>query len=336
MEKIIVSTEYQEFIESIKERILHARHRAVHAVNTELINLYYAIGKQICVAQKETNWGDGLIGQIEQDLKLAFPGMLGFSRRNLLYMKQFYLFLVKDEKVQQLVAQIPWGHIILIMTKIKDMQEALFYVQKTIENSWSRVILDHQIDLKLYARQGKLLSNFEQTIEPHELDIVVASFKESYILDFLQLEELAKEKDMEKAMMQHVCAFMLEFGRGFAFVGKQFKLNVGDQEFFVDLLFYHYILKRFVVIELKTSEFKPEYAGQIGFYITAIDRDVKGEHDKGTIGLIICKTKHATIVEYALGSSTHPLGVAEYKLSELPSDIASYLPSEDDIRYITK
>ncbi len=333
-QKITISKDYQEFIYSIKQNILQARRIAVRKVNSELINLYYSIGKQIFLKQKETNWGDDLIGQMEQDLKQAFPEVSGFSRRNLNYMRQFYAFLGEDIKMQQLVAQIPWGHIVLVILKITDKEEAVFYIQKTIENFWSRVILDHQIDLKLYQRQGKLISNFKNTIDAKELDLIKESFKESYVLDFLQLETEAKERDFEKALTQHISAFILEFGKGFAFVGKQYKLTVGEQEFFIDLLFYNYILKRFVIVELKTTEFKPEYAGQIGFYITAINKDIKTESDKETIGLIICKSKNKTVVEYALSSSSHPTGVAEYKLSELPADIASCFPSEEEIGMI--
>jgi predicted nuclease of restriction endonuclease-like (RecB) superfamily len=335
LRKIIITKEYQDFISSIKKSVLQARNIAVRKVNSELINLYYLIGKEIFLKQKETGWGDNLIGQIEKDLKEAFPDMSGFSRTNLFYMKKFFGFFGKTEKVPQLVGQIPWGHIRLILDKIKDKSEAIFYIQKTIENSWSRVILEHQIELNLYARQGKLQSNFDTKIEKKDLNDVKEAFKENYILDFLQLEDEAKEKDLEKSLIKHISHFILEFGKGFAFIGQQHKLTVDDQEFFIDLLFYNYILKRFVVVELKTTEFKPEYIGQIGFYITVVDRDIKTKSDKGTIGLIICKSKNKTVVEYALANSNHPTGVAEYKLSELPADIVACFPSEEEIIFIT-
>ena len=332
--KIIITKEYQDFINSIKQSVLQARNIAVRKVNSELINLYYSIGKEIFLKQKETNWGDDLIGQIEKDLKKAFPEMTGFSRRNLIYMRKFFEFFGEDKFVPQAVAQIPWGHIRLILDKIKGKPEAVFYTQKTIENSWSRVILEHQIELNLYARQGKLQSNFDKQIEKKDLDDVKEAFKENYILDFLQLEAEAKEKDIEKALVKHISHFILEFGKGFAFIGRQYKLTVDDQEFFIDLLFYNYILKRFVIVELKTTEFKPEHIGQIGFYITAVDRNIKTESDKGTIGLIICKSKNKTVVEYALANSNHPTGVAEYKLSELPPEIAACFPSKEEITFI--
>jgi len=198
--KIIITKEYQNFIQSIKQNILQARSTAVRKVNSELINLYYFIGKEISLKQRESNWGDNLIGQVEKDLKESFPEMTGFSRRNLIYMRKFYEFSAEDKFVQQLAAQIPWWHIVLIMTKIKDKSEAVFYIQKTIENSWSRVILEHQIELNLYARQRRLQSNFDKQIDKKDLDDVKGAFKESYILDFLQLEGKAKEKDLEKTI----------------------------------------------------------------------------------------------------------------------------------------
>ena len=267
--------------------------------------------------------------KIEQDLKETFPEMSGFSRANLFYMKKFYVFFGEKEKIPQAVGQIPWGHVRLILDKIKNLTEAEFYINKTIENSWSRAILQHQIELNLFARKGKLQSNFENTVSLSELNLIQESFKESYIFDFLNLSQKAKEKDLEKALIEHISHLLLEFGRGFAFVGKQYKIVVGDDEFFIDLLFYNYILKRFVVIELKITDFKPEYIGQIGFYMTAVDKQIKTETDKETIGLIICKSKNKTVVEYALANSDRPTGVAEYKLTQLPAEIAEVLPDEE-------
>ena len=222
----------------------------------------------------------------------------------------------------------------MLLAKVKNKKEATFYIQKTIENSWSRVILDHQISLDLYHRSGKLIANFDTTIENNDIEFVKNPFKENYILDFLQLSESSKEKDLEAALVKNISEFLMEMGKGFAFIGKQYKVTVGGQEFFIDLMFYNYRLKRFVVIELKTTEFKPEYIGKLGFYVTAIDRDVKMETDKATIGLLICKTKNDTVVEYALNNN-QPTGIAEYKMfSELPSDIASCLPSDKDIQEI--
>jgi predicted nuclease of restriction endonuclease-like (RecB) superfamily len=329
-----ISPDYTEFISSVKASIRSSQQIAIRRVNTELINLYYSIGKQIALKQKEAAWGDDLIGQMERDLKLEFPSVTGFSRVNLFYMKRFYIFFGESEIVPQLVEQMPWGHIRLIIDKKLELEEAYFYIQKTIENSWSRVILDHQIDSKLYQRQGKLAQNFDSAVNDGDVEVLKDSFKESYVLDFLELTDQAKERNIEQALENNMTRFLMELGKGFAFVGRQYKLEVGGQEFFVDLLFYNYILKRFIVIELKAGDFKPEYTGQIGFYITAIDRQVKSESDKDTIGLIICKTKNKTMVEYALSTTTKPTGVAEYKLKDLPENISDYLPNDEEIQQI--
>jgi len=330
----IISPEYIEFISSVKASIRSSQQIAIRRVNTELISLYYSIGKQIALKQKESEWGDDLIGQMERDLKLEFQNVTGFSRVNLFYMKRFYIFFGESEIVPQLVEQMPWGHIRLIIDKKLELEEAYFYIQKTIDNGWSRVILDHQIDSKLYQRQGKLAQNFDSVVSDGDVEVLKDSFKESYVLDFLELTGQAKERNIEQALENNMTRFLMELGKGFAFVGRQYKLEVGGQEFFVDLLFYNYILKRFIVIELKAGEFKPEYTGQIGFYITAIDRQVKSESDKDTIGLIICKTKNKTMVEYALSTTNKPTGVAEYKLKDLPENISDYLPNDEEIQQI--
>ncbi|MEI7621908.1 MAG: PDDEXK nuclease domain-containing protein [Candidatus Moraniibacteriota bacterium] len=330
--EFLATQDYRTLITQIKQSIQQARSRAIRSVNSELVGLYYKIGKQIVQKQENSNWGEDLIGQIEIDLKLAFPDLSGFSRRNLNYMRKLYIFFGGVEKVPQLVAQIPWGHIRLILDKIKNYAEAEFYVRKTIENSWSRVMLDHQIDLRLFQRQGKIISNFKATVEAQEVALIQEAFKESYVLDFLGLDAESKERDLEQALIENMTNFMLELGKGFAFAGKQFKLTVGGQEFFVDLLFYNYLLNRFVVVELKTTEFKPEYVGQLGFYLTAIDRDVKNQQDGETIGLLICKNKNNTVVEYALAGNGKPAGVAQYQLfADLPAEVQKYLPTEDEL-----
>jgi predicted nuclease of restriction endonuclease-like (RecB) superfamily len=328
-----LSPEYTKFLEFIKQEIIQARNKAIRSVNNELINLYFFLGKEIVLKQENSHWGDDLIGQIEKDIKKDLPNIKGFSRSNLFYMKKFYLFFQENQKIPQLVGQIPWGHIRVLLDKLEDKSESFFYIQKTLENSWSRTILEHQISLNLYARQGKILSNFDAVLPVHEQQFIQEQFKKSYILDFLDLSEKVKEKELEKMILQNISDFLLEMGKGFAFVGKQHKLTVRQKEFFVDLLFYNYILKRFVVIELKTTEFKPEHLGQIGFYIATVDKDIKTPDDKGTIGLIICKTKDTAVVEYALSNTQYPTGIAEYKfLSELPKDIREVLPSETEIQ----
>jgi predicted nuclease of restriction endonuclease-like (RecB) superfamily len=331
MSLITTDKEYKQFIQNLKIEVKQARLKAVRSVNTQLIELYYNIGKKIVQKQAETNWGDNLIGQIEIDLKKEFPDITGFTRRNLLYMRKMHLFFGEVEKVPQAVAQIPWGHIRVILDKLQDLDEATFYIQETINNSWSRVILEHQIELGLYKRQGKTISNFEGSIEPKDLEAVNSAFKDPYIFDFLNLSSDLKERDLEQALIDNITSFLLEMGKGFAFIGRQYKLTVAGDEFFIDLLFYNYILKRFVVIELKTTKFEPEFAGKLGFYLTAVDRQVKTETDKETIGLLICKDKNSLVVDYAIGGKDKPMAVAEYKLSEMPSEFANCLPSKEEI-----
>ena len=331
----INTTDYKKFIQELKENIKTSRNIALLRVNEELIKLYFNIGKKISQKQKESKWGDDLIGKIEKDLKQEFSNIKGFSRRNLIYMKKMYTFF-EEEIMPQAVAQIPWGHIRLILDKIKHKEEALFYVKETIEHGWSRVVLEHQIELNLYQRKGNLVSNFQNTIKKEEINLIQNSFKENYILDFLDLKEDFKERDLEDALITNISNFLIELGKGFAFVGRQKKITIGGDEFFIDLLFYNYVLKRFIVIEIKTSKFKPEHLGQISFYINAIDKDIKGEHDKETIGLLICKSKNKTVVEYALSNNKKPLGVAEYYLKDFPVEIKNYLPSERDLEEVLK
>lgn len=329
------SPDYQELLVKIKHNIETTRHLVFQRVNSSLVGLYYEIGRQIVEKQKLTSWGDNLIGQIEIDLKKEFPKLSGFSRSNLFYMKKLFVFFGEGANIPQPVGQIPWGHIRLVLDRIKDRYEADFYLKKTLQNSWSRTILDHQIDLDLYKREGNIQNNFVKTVDKKDLDLLKNSFKENYVLDFLGMTEDIKERKLEQLLVDNISNFILEMGKGFAFVGKQYKITVDDKEFFIDLLFYNFILKRFIVIELKTTEFKPEYLGQIGFYLTTIDKNVKTESDKDSIGLIICKNKNKTIVEYALQNFQKPTGVAEYKLAQIPSEIAEYLPNEEDIQNLT-
>lgn len=336
MVEIIIDEDYKKFISDLKENIRISRTKALLKVNEELIKLYYNIGEKLVLKQKDSNWGDNFIGQIEKDLKKEFPDMKGFSRRNLIYMKNLYKFVGYDEKMQQLVAQIPWGHIILILTKIKDKDEALFYIEKTINNFWSRIILEHQIELDLYSRKGNIVNNFKETMSKEHCDLVLNSFKEDYILDFLDLKKEFKERELENALISNISNFLIELGKGFAFVGRQKKMIVGGEEFYIDLLFYNYILKRFIVIEIKTNLFKPEHLGQLNFYLNVIDTDFKTSDDKETIGLLICKSKNETVVEYALINNKNPLGIAQYKLSKLPIGIEKYFPSQNELKEVLK
>jgi predicted nuclease of restriction endonuclease-like (RecB) superfamily len=333
MTNYILTKEYKTFFHKIKENIQRSRQIAILKINNELINLYYNLGKEIYLKQKESDWGSNLIGQIEKDLKKEFPNVKGFSRRNLFYMKKFYLFF-KTENVPQLVAQLPWNQVRIILDKIKNKKEALFYIQESINNTWSKVLLEHQIELNLYERKGKINNNFLKTLPKKDSNFIQNYFKENYILDFLNVSEEFDEKELENAIVSNITKFLIELGKGFAFIGKQFKIIVGNKDFYIDLLFYNYILKRFIVIELKTKEFKPEYLGQIGFYINVINKNIKKNNDDETIGLLICKSKNKTIVEYALLNNKQPLGIAEYKLSKIPKNISKYLPNKEDFKKI--
>jgi predicted nuclease of restriction endonuclease-like (RecB) superfamily len=334
MSNNINNNEYIEFINDIKTTIVKANIKVVRTINSSLIELYYEIGQLLTKKQIESKWGDSVIDNIEKDLKISFPNLKGFSRRNLFYMKKLVRFVNEDEIVQRAVALIPWGHAISIMESNLSKEKSLFYINKSIENSWSRTILELQIESNLFARQGSLPNNFEKTLDIKDLDVIRQTFKDPYILDFLELDTEHKERDLEQALVSNITKFLLELGIGFAFVGQQYKITVSTQEFFVDLLFYHIHLKRYVVIELKTKEFKPDQVGQIGFYITAINRQIKREDDNNTIGIIICKNKDDIIVEYALDSTAHPTGVSTFTVAE--QEIIKELPTSNDFDKIIK
>ena len=329
----LITDEYQDFLNSIKQNIQNARIKTIRSVNSELINLYLDLGRQISDKQKQSKWGDDLITQIEIDLRLEYPEMSGFSRRNLFYMKKVYEFLNKNNLVQLPIALIPWGHINTLIDKNKEPKEFEFYVQKTIQNNWSRAVLINGISLGLYQRQGSIVNNFEKAIESDQIEMVNETFKDPYIFEFLNLGQTYKERELEDALVDNLSKLLLELGQGFAFVGRQYKLTVSQREFFVDLLFYHTILKRYVIIELKTTEFKPEYSGQLNFYITAIDEQVKQNDDNSTIGIIICQDKDNLIVEYSLKGQLQPIGVAQYQLtSELPKELEGKLPTANQLK----
>jgi len=325
---------YISFINEIKQKIKQAQIKAAIKVNEELLRLYWDIAKEIVKRQKESKWGDGIIEKISNDLKKEFPNLKGFSRTNLLYMKKWYLFW-SDEKVPQVVDeifQIPWGHNREIITKCKTIDEALFYVKQTIKNGYSRAVLVHQIESNLYSRNKKALNNFDKHLPSIQSDLAKEITKDPYCFDFLTLSEAYNEKELENALMENLTKFLLELGSGFAFVGRQFRLEIEGDEFFIDLLFYHIKLKCYVVIELKTTKFKPEYTGKLNFYITAVDNILKDKNDNPTIGLLICKSKNNTVVEYALKNINSPMGISEYKLSkELPSKLKNALPSIKEI-----
>jgi predicted nuclease of restriction endonuclease-like (RecB) superfamily len=290
------------------------------------------MGKMIVERQANTNWGDALIQQVAKDLKTEFPAVAGFSRSNLYAMKQFYLFY-KDapEFVQQLVGQIPWGHHIVILQKTKHIEIAIFYIRAILENNWSRNILGIQIETNLYERQGAAIHNFERTLPAPQSDLARETLKDPYIFDFLTLEKNIQEIDFERQLVAHITQFLLELGKGFAFIGRQYEIKVGKKDYRIDLLFYHTKLHAYIVVELKMGEFQPEYIGKLNFYLSAVDDMLKSGNDQPTIGILLCKNKDKIEVEYALRDIHKPIGVSEFRFNELPDNIKSLMPTVTEL-----
>lgn len=323
---------YSEWLADLKSRIHNAQQRATLAVNRELVLLYWQIGRDILTRQAKQGWGARVIDRLAHDLRAAFPEMKGFSRANLMYMRAFAEAWPDQSIVQQAVGQLPWGHNLVLLTKLKDRDMRLAYADSAIKHGWSRNVLNIHIETRLIERQGKAITNFETSLPKPLSDLARESLKDPYRLDFLGLSREADEREIENALVRHVTQFLLELGAGFAFVGRQVHLEVGGDDFFLDLLFYHLKLRCYVVIELKAGKFKPEHLGQLGFYLTAVDSQVKSEHDNPTIGLLLCKTRNKVVAEYALRDNTQPLGIAEYKLLEsLPEPLQTSLPSIEQI-----
>ena len=323
---------YAEWLSELKTRIHTAQQRATLAVNRELVLLYWQIGRDILARQAEQGWGTKVIDRLAKDLRAAFPGMKGFSPRNLKYMRAFADAWPDSEFVQGVLAQLPWYHQLALLDKLPGLDARRWYAAKAIEHNWSRNVLVMQIETRLLERSGQAVTNFPATLPAPQSELARESSKDPYRFDLLGLPDEAQEREIEHALERHVTEFLLELGAGFAFVGRQVLLDVGGDEFFIDLLFYHLKLRCYVVIELKGGKFKPEHLGQLGFYLTAVDRQVKSEHDNATIGLLLCKSKNKVVAEYALGDKTQPMGVAEYKLLEsLPPELQTSLPSIEQI-----
>jgi predicted nuclease of restriction endonuclease-like (RecB) superfamily len=324
--------DYRHWFAELKQRVERARQRAVASVNRELVTLYWQIGRDILDRQQKQGWGAGVVDQLARDLKAAFPDMRGFSPRNLKYMRALAHAFPEPEFVQQPVAQLPWSHVVTLLDKLDDTAQQLWYAQKSLEHGWSRSVLTMQIETAAHARSGSAVTNFAERLPPPQSDLARDALKDPYIFDFLGLTESAQERDIERALTQHITRFLLELGAGFAFVGRQYRLEVGGDEFFIDLLFYHLKLRCYVVVELKTTPFKPEYAGQLNFYLSAIDAEVKAPEDQPTIGLLLCKEKNRLVAEYALRGVAKPMGVAEYQLlRKVPESLETGLPSIDQI-----
>lgn len=333
MTELLNTKDYIAFFNDIKKDIQTSRVRAALSVNKELILLYWRIGNEIIKRKKELGWGSEVVKTLAQDLKHTFPDIKGFGDRNLVYMQTFAAAFPDYEFTQQVVAQIPWGHNVDLLDKIKDYQTRAWYIQKTIENGWSRNVLGMQIESQAHLRLGQAQTNFKETLPALTSDLAQQLIKSEYNFEFLGLADDVHEKVIEKGLIDHVRNFLLELGNGFAFLGSQYKINVGGDDFFCDLLFYHTQLRCYIVIELKADKFKPEYAGKLGFYITAINRQLKHESDQPTIGLLLCKKANNLVVEYALHDHKQPMGVAEYKTG-LPAAYQNLLPTPEQFQHL--
>jgi predicted nuclease of restriction endonuclease-like (RecB) superfamily len=326
------STAYKALLADLKRRIQEAQVRAGLAVNRELVLLYWSIGREILVRQEREGWGAKVIDSLARDLHQSFPEMKGLSPRNLKYMRAFAEAWPEESIVQQAAAQIPWFHNCTLLDKVKDPLERLWYTQQTIANGWSRNVLILQIESGLYRRQGKAISNFEVALPKPQSDLAQQLLKDPYNFDFLTLDKDARERDIERGLLDHLRQFLLELGSGFAFVGSQVPLEVGGEDYRLDLLFYHLKLRSFIVVEVKSNPFRPEYAGKMNFYLSAVDDLLRHPNDQPSIGLILCRSKEGIVVEYALRDIGKPMGIAEFRLTEsLPDSLKSTLPSIEEL-----
>lgn len=331
MENEIDIGKYKQIFENIKQEVLKSQYKAMQIVNKELIFMYWHIGK---IIGDNSKWGNKFIDSLSIDLKLEFPKVTGFSVRNLKYMKKIAEEYPDFEFVQQVVAQIPWGHNIILMDKVKNIEERKWYIKQSIINGWSRSLLTMQIESKLYERQvvAEKVTNFPATLPDIQSDLAIQTIKDPYLFDFISLKGKVKEIEIEKAMIDKIKDVLIELGKGFAFVGEQYKITVSEKDYYIDLLFYHLKLKCYVVVELKAREFEPTDAGQLNFYLSAIDDLVKDKTDNATIGLLLCKNKDNFTAEYALRNISSPIGVSEYKLLEdIPEYLKSQLPKVEEI-----
>lgn len=355
---------YKQLLVSIKQQVQSAQAKAALAVNSSLIQLYWNMGKMIADNQALFEGRNNYVEQLAKDLRAEFPEMTGFSKRNIFYCRRFYLFY-SGSSVQQAVAlkemepnsdlmqqpvalnnensiqqafglnlnmvSVPWGHHVVLLDKSKTVEEALFYLQQIIENNWSRAILTLQIEQDLYSRQGKAINNFHQTLPEKQALMASQILKDPYNFGFLTLENKVQELDIERQLTKHITKFLLELGKGFAFIGRQYPLQVGDKDYRLDLLFYHIRLRCFVVIDLKVVEFEPEFAGKMNFYLSAVDNQIKTTEDQPSIGIILCKNKNKLEVEYALQGMSKPIGVSEFTVTQaLPAELKSTLPTVEE------
>ena len=325
----MIEKDFKLILNDIKNDIKNTQRKTIMEANSNLIMLYFRLGK---IIEENSKYGNYFIEKVSNELNLEFPKINGFSIRNLKYMKKFYNEYKEDQKMQQLVAQLPWGHNLLLIEKIKDKNVRRIYVENAIKNGWSRNVLAIQIENQFHKRIGNSSNNFDSLLPPVDSDLVNKTLKDPYIFDFITLHENYKEKELEEALLDKIRDVLLELGKGFSFVGNQYKISTGEIDYYIDLLFYHLDLRCYIVVELKANKFKPEYAGQLGFYVTAVDETLKKEYDNSTIGLLLCKEKDKLSVEWSLKSTNAPIGVSSFEIENvLTKDILDKLPTEEDL-----
>jgi predicted nuclease of restriction endonuclease-like (RecB) superfamily len=324
---------YAELLQELKARIHAAQVRAAQAVSHELVLLYWSIGKDISERFGREGWGGKIVDRLAHDLQNEFPGIEGFSPRNLRYMRSLAEAWPETEILQQLIAKLPWGHNLRVLDRIKDRPTREWYLRAALEYGWSQNILVLQISGRLHEREGKALTNFQRTLPPPGSDLAEQILKDPYNFDFLTLADSFQERELERGLLIHLRDLILELGRGFAFVGSQVPITVGDETFYIDLLFYHLRLHSYFVIELKTKRFKPEYAGKLNFYLSAADDLIRTPQDGPTLGLLLCEGRTSAVVEYALRDVNKPIGISTYRVTrELPSPVRDELPTVEDLQ----
>ncbi len=354
MKKFIKTENYKIWIKEIKSAIRSARLKAALSANSVLIDFYFDIGRMI--AEKDAEWGSKFLDQLSSDLRKEFPDIQGFSLTNLKYCRLFYKYLanspqtgdesqvsispqtgdkftiIKQTDLYKSIRKLPWGHIKLLTGKVKELPELIFYVNKAIEHGWSRNVLALQIQTSLFARQGAAITNFKDTLDLPQSDLAEQTLKDPYTFDFLSITKPFNEREIENKLIDHISNFMLELGKGFAFIGRQYHIHIGDSDYYIDLLFYHIKLKCYVVIELKNTRFIPEYAGKLNFYLSAVDSLLKTENENQTIGILLCRGKNKIETEFALRGINKPMGVSDFTLTEiLPDDLKGSLPTIEEI-----
>ena len=326
---------YSVFLGELKNRIRAVQVRAALAVNSEMLLLYWRIGRDVLQRQNDEGWGSKVINRLGHDLQREFPGVAGFSARNLKYMRAFAEAWPDESIVQESLAQITWYHNLALLEKVKSPETRLWYASQTVANGWSRNVLVLQIESELHNRQGKAVTNFERALPAPQSDLARDVLKDPYHFDFLALSEKHQEADIERGLLVHIRKFLLELGTGFAFVGQQVHLEVGRKDFYIDLLFYHLRLRCYVVIDLKVGEFEPEHAGKMNFYLSAVDEQLRHPQDQPSIGIILCRSHEGIVAEYALRDLTKPVGVSTYVtklVASLPADFRGQLPGPGELK----